>query len=107
MARELNVFETSSPSYPLMASIQLCVDWLEREGPAAREAFSRRLEKLDRLKLAHLKIFCHGEDGLHGFFGHDPGKLLVRGGCAGPGWPGSSGRGGWSRRWSPPAASSL
>lgn len=84
VARELNVFETSSPSYPLMASIQLCVDWLEREGPAAREAFSRRLEKLDRLKLAHLKIFCHGEDGLHGFFGHDPGKLLVRGGCAGP-----------------------
>ena len=84
VARELNVFETSSPSYPLMASIQLCVDWLEREGAAARTAFARRLEGLDRLKLDNLELLCHRGDGLHGFFGHDPGKLLVRGGCTGP-----------------------
>ena len=84
VARELNVFETSSPSYPLMASIQLCVNWLETEGPAARKAFARRLEGLDRLPLNHLSLLCHGQDGPHGFFGHDPGKLLVRGGCTGP-----------------------
>ena len=28
VARELGVFETSSPSYPLMASIEACLDWV-------------------------------------------------------------------------------
>lgn len=33
--RQLDVFETSSPSYPLMVSLDGCTRWLADEGEAA------------------------------------------------------------------------
>ena len=33
--RQLDVFETSSPSYPLLVSLDGCTDWLAADGPAA------------------------------------------------------------------------
>ena len=30
--RYLDIYETSSPSYVLMASVAQCMDWLEQEG---------------------------------------------------------------------------
>lgn len=39
LARNLSIFETSSPSHPLMASMDACLDYMERRG----------LEDLDRL----------------------------------------------------------
>ena len=43
--RQLGIFETSSPSYPLMISIDSCVGLLRREGP---ELFEKWGENLDR-----------------------------------------------------------
>ena len=43
--RQLGIFETSSPSYPLMISIDSCVGLLRKEG---KELFGRWKENLDR-----------------------------------------------------------
>ena len=43
--RQLGIFETSSPSYPLMISIDSCVELLRKEGA---ELFERWKENLDR-----------------------------------------------------------
>lgn len=83
VARELNVFETSSPSYPLMAAIELCVDWLARDGEAAFAAYEKRLAALDKLSLKNIRILCHCGDGARDFYGFDPGKLYLRAGCPG------------------------
>lgn len=82
VARQLAVFETSSPSYPLMASIDACVSLLEREREALFSAYRARLETFDRqiLPLRHLKVPGHGGDPLSAhptFFGLDPGKLIL------------------------------
>jgi arginine/lysine/ornithine decarboxylase len=85
LARELSVFETSSPSYVLMSSIDACVGLLEARGgrlfaayAGALAGFYRRAEKLCRLKV--LTGPAHPA-----FFSFDPGKLVVLTGGAGIG----------------------
>ena len=41
----LSVYQTSSPSYVLMASIDACMDFLEQEGTGAFAAYMEKLEK--------------------------------------------------------------
>lgn len=82
LARQLGIFETSSPSYLLMASMDGCVDLLERKGgelfarwQAALAAFDRAIAGLSRLR-----VLCHGADTPEqhpGLFAHDPGKLAI------------------------------
>ena len=43
--RQLGIFETSSPSYPLMISIDSCVHLLEEEGPALFEEWRESLDE--------------------------------------------------------------
>jgi arginine/lysine/ornithine decarboxylase len=43
LARYLRIYQSSSPSYPLMAGIDLCLDWLREQGS----------EKMERLLLLH------------------------------------------------------
>ena len=50
----LAVYQTSSPSYVLMASISLCMSWLEREGKAAFAAYADRIRQF-RERMADLK----------------------------------------------------
>lgn len=54
------VFGSTSPSYLIMASIDLCLDWLKKQG---RSAFSAAQARVDRLKdLARSRGFlCHAE----------------------------------------------
>ncbi len=47
ICRYLDIYETSSPSYILMASVAQCVDWLCREG---QNAFSRYEKRLGRFR---------------------------------------------------------
>lgn len=56
--RYLRMLQTSSPSYVLMASIDACMEFLEKDGADAFEAYAARLEKLrEALKsLKHLQI---------------------------------------------------
>lgn len=82
MARQLAIFESSSPSYVLMASIDRCFRLLRDEGEHLFERYNQRItdfsEKMKQLE--HLKVLCHGDDSpaLHPtFFDFDQGKILI------------------------------
>lgn len=86
--RQLDVFETSSPSYPLMVSLDGCCAQLAQEGPALFAGWRQRLDRFSAavVPLQHLRVLCHGTDRLAdhpGFFAHDSGKILVNGAAAG------------------------
>ena len=86
--RQLDVFETSSPSYPLMVSLDGCCAQLAQEGPALFAGWRQRLDRFSAAvaPLKHLRVLCHGTDrlaGHPGFFAHDSGKILVNGAAAG------------------------
>lgn len=88
VARQLEIFETSSPSYPLMASLDGCTGLLAAYGREWFAAWADRLRRFDRAVsgLTRLRVFCHGRDTLTGHpacFAHDPGKILVDGSGAG------------------------
>lgn len=80
-ARQLAVFETSSPSYLLMGSIESCLELLE----APQALFSPYWERLERFsqvmkRLRRLRVLCRGGDSLCGhpaFFAFDPSKLVI------------------------------
>ena len=76
------VFETSSPSYILLSSIALCVDFLEQQAPTAFADYAKRLKKFNTLcqSLSHLFVLCKGQDSLERhstFFAFDSGKLPI------------------------------
>lgn len=77
-ARALNIFETSSPSYLLMAAADGCVDFCENH----RELFEKWSDAIDgfasKIKLKNLSLFC-GEDA----YGFDKSKIVVSTACAG------------------------
>ena len=84
--RQLDVFETSSPSYPLLVSLDGCTGWLAQQGCAAFAAWRARLDRFDAAakKLRNTRILCCGADAPHpDFFAHDAGKLLLQIGTAG------------------------
>ena len=86
--RQLDVFETSSPSYPLMASLDGCTRWLAEEGSAAFAAWRARLDRFDAAvkDLQKTKVMCFGRDALDAhpcFFAHDSGKILLQIGTEG------------------------
>ncbi|OUL08130.1 aminotransferase class I/II-fold pyridoxal phosphate-dependent enzyme [Trichococcus shcherbakoviae] len=82
LARQLAIFESSSPSYVLMASIDRCFRLLRDEGEQLFENYNKRLtdfsEKMEQLQ--HLKVLCHGNDSSAAhpnFFDFDQGKILI------------------------------
>ena len=80
--RSLGIFQSSSPSYPLMASLDGCVDLLSREGDLHFARWTEALARFDQaiLPLKHLKVFCHGGDKPEnhpGLFGYDPSKIVI------------------------------
>ncbi len=86
--RQLDVFETSSPSYPLLASLDGCTGLLAAHGAEWFAAWRARLDRFSAAVsgLKHLRVLCHGADTLAdhpAFFAHDGGKLLVNGAAAG------------------------
>lgn len=82
LAHELAVFQTSSPSYVLLSSIDRCVRLLTNEKEALFEAYTKNLSAFDKgiSRIEKLKILCLGADSLakHGrLFGFDPGKIVI------------------------------
>ncbi len=80
--RQLDIFETSSPSYPLLVSLDGCTGILREDGPALFAQWKTALAGFDQKaqKLRHLKVLGHGSDeiGHHpDIFDFDPGKLPV------------------------------
>ena len=91
--RQLDIFETSSPSYPLLASLDGCTGLLCARGEALFSAWAESLAAFDRAAagLRRLRVLCHGADtaARHpALFAFDPSKLLV--GCRGTAFTGAS-----------------
>ena len=81
--RQLDVFETSSPSYPLLVSLDGCTALLAEQGGELFAAWRRRLDRFSAAVrgLGVLRVLCHGADApaAHpAVWAHDAGKLLVR-----------------------------
>lgn len=86
--RQLDVFETSSPSYPLLVSLDGCTAWLAQQGRTAFAAWRQQLNSFDDAvrNLRHTPILCHGADTLQDhpdFYAFDAGKILLRMGSRG------------------------
>ena len=84
--RQLDVFETSSPSYPLLASLDGCTGILQSRGRELFEAWSGRLTRFTEAAadFRHLRLLGDRP----AFFDRDPSKLLVN--CRGTGFTGPS-----------------
>lgn len=81
----LSVYQTSSPSYVLMASIDACMNCMETQGEALFEAHARMLEEF-RQGCGDLKLLSLEGAGLPGqcaITDYDRSKLLIRTGKAG------------------------
>lgn len=78
-ARNLSIFETSSPSYILLASIDRCVTLLEQYGEELFERFTIDLQRFSRTvrQLNHLYIPNYRTPLLPGVFSFDDGKIVL------------------------------
>lgn len=88
LKRFLGIYQSSSPSYPLMAGIELCLDIVEKEG---KELFARMLydwnEMQKRLCGCKALKILHEEDVLSaGMKAFDVGKLVIS--TVGTNWSG-------------------
>ena len=82
LARQLAVFQTSSPSYLLMGAMDRCVRLLEERSGELFAAYEENLAAFDEAirDLRHLRVLCHGGDSPENhpdIFTFDPGKLVV------------------------------
>ena len=83
LERQLDIFETSSPSYPLMASLDGCTAFLQEHG---RECFRQWEQNLREFynksgALRAIQVLCRGtltEAENKSVFDLDPGKILLR-----------------------------
>lgn len=80
--KELAIFETSSPSYILLSSIDSCIRLMKENGEVFNKNHQKLLanfsEKMKRLK--NLTVVCHGNDIIEehkGFFDFDYGKIII------------------------------
>lgn len=77
--RQLDIFETSSPSYVLMAGMERCIQLLSMEKEALFESYWEKLEGFyDRVKTLKMLQVIDGECFLQEeAFAFDPSKLLI------------------------------
>ena len=81
LGRYLDVYQTSSPSYVLMASIDRCMAWLSTEGPRAFAAYVDNLTEFREAmgKLSHLRLVGPEVVGTAGICDLDLSKLVFSG----------------------------
>ena len=80
--RQAGIFQSSSPSYLLMASMDGCVRLLEERREELFAAWVRRLREFDRLAsgLKYLHLMGHGAEAgrtCPGVFALDPAKIVI------------------------------
>ena len=77
--RQLDVFETSSPSYPLLVSIDGCSQLIAQEGESLFQQWRERLNRFDEAvrDLQHLKVLGHGGEKRENIYAFDPSKLPI------------------------------
>lgn len=79
LRRYLSVYQTSSPSYVLMAGIDQCISLLQEKRAALFEQFyHNRQQFLEQIKqLRHIQVLDRNETGLHGAVAIDACKLVI------------------------------
>ena len=78
--RLLSVFQTSSPSYVLMASIDSCLRLLDHDSAVLFENYEKNIKHFSDsiVDLNVLSVLCHGRSQMPDcFYSFDPGKLVV------------------------------
>lgn len=81
LERFLGIYQTSSPSYVLMASITACLRWLEEKGRERFEGYVSRLKRC-RKELKQMKnLYLPDREicGQGGIYDLDPSKILISG----------------------------
>ena len=76
----LNILQTSSPSYILMASIDHCLRLLSTDKDKLFNEYVSNLEYFDSriTGLQNIHVLCHGNNKKHpGFYSFDPGKIII------------------------------
>ena len=77
MQHALAVFQSSSPSYVLLASIDACVAELAVRGKALLADWRGRLDRFYQTAgLNKLSLLAEGQDAAH-IFAHDPSKIVI------------------------------
>lgn len=82
LAQCISMFQTSSPSYVLLSSIDQCVRLLSDGRETLFNAYACNLKAFDESikNLRKMKVLCHGSDTLtdhRSFFDIDPGKIVI------------------------------
>lgn len=79
LEKYLSIYQTSSPSYILLASIDYCINLMESDGVRLLKNYSVKLTTLrNKLKqLKHIKLLDRKQDEQTSFFDLDPSKLLL------------------------------
>jgi len=80
ISRLLNVFQTSSPSYILMSSIDRCLRMLKTDSVRLFGDYERKLDRFfsETATLKKLSVFCNGSGVPNpSFFMFDPGKIVI------------------------------
>lgn len=77
--RFLGIYQSSSPSYLLMASISRCMEILQQEGAQLFAALRKNLNAFydDCRSLSHIHVFTRKESKLSGCFDWDDSKILI------------------------------
>ncbi len=78
LRRYLDIYQTSSPSYVLMAGMDACVSLLERQGRELFDEFVGRLEKMrDALRQMRVLHMVDGRERELQAFGFDRSRILI------------------------------
>lgn len=77
--RFLHIYQSSSPSYVLMSSIDECINKLKSDGLFLFEPYVKRLEVMltHEKQLTHLKIVGHEIVGKNAVYDLDPSKIVI------------------------------
>ncbi len=77
--RYVHIYQSSSPSYVLMAGIQNCIRYMAEEGLEQMKFFSGRIEEVRKVLsgLKHLRLFTDQEKGRYGIYDMDPSKIII------------------------------
>ncbi|MEG2350194.1 MAG: decarboxylase [Hungatella sp.] len=75
----LQIYQSSSPSYLLMAGMEHCIRWMETDGRQCMEQFLERLKAVRKSlgSMKHLKLLKEDVIGEAGIFDLDLSKLII------------------------------
>ncbi len=77
--RYVHMYQTSSPSYVLMAGIEGCIRYMAGEGLEQMRLFSGKIGEVRNVLsgMKHLKLLTDQEKGLNGIYDMDRSKIIV------------------------------